>query len=234
MSKEILLSIIMLLFFSISAYGQFGVSARIQNNTNKTWNNNYQSVADTSQTLFSSSYEFGVNYWFKLKEYRVEFLPELSYAVSETNPLFSALNVASHTRQSFYFNFNVQIYPLDFIGDCDCPTFSKEGNTLTKGFYWLFSPGIAFHNLSTTMAEGVSAEIADANITSLRIGGGAGVDLGINNMLTVSPFLMYSLNIANNWPEQKTAYEISDSPNNNSASINQWHFGLRLVFRPDY
>lgn len=67
---------ICLLLLPLSSYAQFGVSARIQNNSNKAWNNNYQEVSDTSQNLLNRSYEFGINYWFRLKNYRLEFLPD--------------------------------------------------------------------------------------------------------------------------------------------------------------
>lgn len=180
-------------------------------------------------------YEFGINYWFRLKNVRIEFLPEITYATASSDQLFSRLEAMSHERQSYNFNFNMQLYPLDFYGDCDCPTFSKDGNIVSKGFYWLLSPGISRHTLTTQFRPQSSKNTTEATMTSIRIGIGAGVDVGVTNLITMSPFLMYSLNFSNNWSEQLDAYSIDEPADpDNSSSINQWHFGVRLVFRPDY
>lgn len=232
-------SAILTLVFSFAlasfGYSQFGISARIQNNNNKTWNDTYQTAADTSQNLLNRSYEFGVNYWFKLKEYRVEFLPEISIAFAEDKQLYSGLLMESHKRTSYNFNFNVQVYPLDFIGDCDCPTFSKDGNLVSKGFYWLLSPGLSYHTLSTE-PKAISSFIPDdETMTTFRMGVGAGLDIGFTDLFTLSPFIMYSMNFGNAWPGQYDAYFLErPEGENNSANINQWQLGLRLIFRPDY
>ena len=229
------LATLLIVFSCLSANAQFGVSARIQNNTNKTWTNNYQMVADTSQSIFSNSIEYGLNYWFRLKNYRVEFLPEITYAKSENKELYSSLLVNSHTRTSYGFNVNVQIYPLDFFGDCDCPTFSKDGNFMSKGFYWLLSPGLSMHTIKTEMDPLSSYIPEDTKITSLRFGVGAGVDMGFTDLFTLSPFIMYSMNFGNNWENQPNTYAIEDPGSlDTKANIKQWHFGLRLIFRPDY
>lgn len=229
------LPVFILVLSALSLKAQFGVSARLQNNSNSTWTNTYQSVADTSQTLLNRSYEFGINYWFRMKNYRLEFLPELTLATAKSDRLFSGLDVLSHERRSYNFNLNVQLYPLDFFGDCNCPTFSKDGQTFSKGFYWLLSPGLSYHSLRTEMDPASSIVVEDASMTSFRIGLGAGVDFGLTNMITMSPFIQYSMNFGNAWPEQYLAYGLSNPENNtNSSNINQWHFGIRMIFRPDY
>ena len=224
-----------LIMSCLSANAQFGVSARLQNNTNKNWTNTYQTAADTSQSIFPHSIEYGINYWFRLKDYRVEFLPEISYSKSENSELYSGLLVNSHSRTSYNFNFNVQIYPLDFFGDCDCPTFSKDGNFMSKGFYWLLSPGLSMHTIESVMDPLSSYIPEDTKITSVRFGVGAGVDMGLTNMITMSPFIMYSMNFGNNWENQPNTYSLEDPASyDTKANIKQWHFGLRLIFRPDY
>jgi len=229
----VLTALLVMVFTSVSA--QFGISARIQNNNNKTWNETYQMAADTSQDLMKRSYEFGINYWFRLKNHRVEFLPEISMAVSGKDQLYSSLNALSHQRRSYNFNFNVQIYPLDFFGDCNCPTFSKDGNVMSKGFYWLFSPGLTYHQLTTEWSESGSLNEAQESTTSFRVGIGAGLDFGVTDIFTLSPFVMYSMNFSNAWPEQYEYYGLTKPADSNNASgINQWHIGARLVFRPDY
>ncbi|NBU51502.1 MAG: hypothetical protein EBS24_02615 [Chitinophagia bacterium] len=226
---------ICLLLLPLSSYAQFGVSARIQNNSNKAWNNNYQEVSDTSQNLLNRSYEFGINYWFRLKNYRLEFLPEISYASSRTEINQEEFLVNAHTRTSYNFNINIQLYPLDFYGDCNCPTFSKDGNMVAKGFYWLFSPGISHHTLSTEMDPLSSFIPENATATSFRLGIGGGFDMGLTNLITLTPFIQYSMNFGIAWPEQYSAYALANPENDsNRSNINQWHFGIRMIFRPDY
>ncbi len=230
-----ILTILAALFIVSGANAQFGISARLQNNSNKTWTTTFETNADTTLNLFNRSYEFGVNYWFKLKNYRVEFLPEITYAFAEDSGLQGISDLISHKRTSYNFNMNVQLYPLDFFGDCDCPTFSKDGDFLAKGFYWVFSPGISRHTLSSTFDADSGRDQLEESITSIRVGLGAGLDIGVTNLITVSPFLMYSMNFSNAWPGQYEAYQLTLPENeSNSNNINQWHLGVRLVFRPDY
>ena len=230
-----ILIILALSLSGFSLYSQFGLSARIQNSTNKAWNETFRNETGLQGDLMNRSYEFGVNYWFRMKNYRLEFLPELSYATARTEIDAQNLDLTAHTRKSYNFNLNMQLYPLDFYGDCDCPTFSKDGNMVSKGFYWLLSPGISRHTLGSEFSSQSGMSVDDASITSFRIGIGAGVDIGLTNLFTVSPFIQYSMNFGNSWPEQFTAYGIANPENdNNSSNINQWHFGARLIFRPDY
>ena len=223
------------LFFGNAVNAQFGISARYQSNTNSQWDALYQNVGNTNDKLFSTSLEFGVNYWFRLKENRIEFLPEITYALANTNLNNESLEVIDHKRRSYNFNMNIQIYPLDFKGDCNCPTFSKDGNIISKGFYWLLSPGISFHKLSSTFPDDSTVSASDQSITSFRVGIGAGLDIGLTDIITVSPFAMYSQNFSNNWPSQYYAYDINTTePFDNISKIKQWHIGIRLIFRPDY
>ncbi len=209
---------------------QFGVSARYTQNSVKNWNNVYQSFSNDETKLFESGLEYGVNYWFRLKNYRVEFLPEISYASSKADNLNAGI-VSSHRLTSYNFNFNVQIYALDFEGDCNCPTWSKDGDLIKKGFYWLLSPGISKHSISTNVTT-EDLLIEDTSITSMRLGAGLGLDIGIADFLTISPFALYSINFGNNWENQ--ANEYGGIPAENTSSLNQLHFGMRLIFRPDY
>ena len=71
-----------------------------------------------------------------------EFLPELSYEFSDG--LVSA-QPAEVSFSSFNMNLNINVYPLDFYNDCDCPTFSKEGGPLEKGFHFIISPGVRYY-----------------------------------------------------------------------------------------
>jgi|GEM_PF-191152 len=219
------------LFVNVSS-AQFGASVRYSQNTAKNWNSIYQTFSEDETKLFDSGLEFGLNYWFRLKNYRVEFLPEISYASLKSENLVN-VRANSHALTSYNFNFNVQIYALDFEGDCNCPTWSKDGDLIKKGFYWLLSPGISKHNISSKFLL-EDENIEDTSITSFRLGAGLGLDIGINDFLTVSPFAIYNINFGNNWENQTTTYDSSLPSENNSSSINQLQVGMRVIFRPDY
>lgn len=220
------------LFINVSS-AQFGISARYTQNTVKDWNTNYQSFSNDDTKLFDSGLEFGVNYWFRLKNHRVEFLPELTYSTSNSQNLSTNVLANSHDLTSYNFNFNVQIYALDFEGDCNCPTWSKDGDLIKKGFYWLLSPGISNHTISTDFRL-EDQSIDDTTITSFRLGAGLGLDIGLNDFLTISPFAMYSINFGNNWENQSQSYDATVSLAESTSSLNQLQFGMRLIFRPDY
>ena len=223
------------LFINISS-AQFGISARYSKNSVKEWNNTYQSIANEDLSLFDSGIEIGLNYWFRLKNYRVEFLPEITYTQAETTNLSASVDAISHKLSSISFNANVQIYPLDFEGDCDCPTWSKDGNIVKKGFYWLLSVGLSQYTVATEIPQTLERSIEDVSGLTPRVGAGLGLDIGLGDLLTISPFAIYYLNVGSNaWDNQALAYNSSaDLLTDNSASINQLQLGLRFIFRPDY
>ena len=123
---------------------------------------------------------FGLDYWFRLKQKRIEFLPTIYY-----------INYGGdHKIQNYGFQFRATIYPFDLAGDCNCPTFSKENELLKKGFFLRLSPGI-----------GIIKADADPNISHEELGEidnvvpeisfGAGLDIGISNLITITPELRY-------------------------------------------
>lgn len=79
---------------------------------------------------------------------RIEFLPELHFAAYQADVID-----LGDLDARFYSGFlNVNVYLLDLKGDCDCPTWSKSGNTLTKGLFLQLSPGysLIYGNVKTT------------------------------------------------------------------------------------
>ena len=229
-----IITIVCFLAFSTMLIGQFGISAKFQNNSNDQWNETYQAISGTNDNILSNSYEVGVNYWFRLKNKRVEFLPELTYASASDNDL---TDVLEYSRTTFSFNSNIQIYPLDFEGDCNCPTFSKDGNSIKKGFYWLINPGVSVHNLGQVYNDPTSdperQELDNDATTSFKMGIGAGLDIGLTDLLTISPFLLYNKDFGVDYETQTTPFPLVDV-GDSSNSLTQWQLGVRLMFRPDY
>ncbi len=173
----------------------------------------------------------GIDYWFRLKNARVEFMPELNYAQSST-PQAAGLETQSHWYSLF---FNVNLYPFDFKGDCDCPTFSKQGNALQKGFFIALSPGISYmDNHISGGWGGAEFEYKDTHWAP-SIGLGAGVDFGISDLLTLSPFAGFRYFPSAQWPSLTTVAEARGyAPNPGEAAIQQIQAGIRLGWRFNY
>ena len=122
---------------------------------------------------YNNGYEVAVNYWFRLPKKRVEFLPTLYYASGGDNLNASELG----------FQFKTNFYLFDFGTDCDCPTFGKQGPQLQKGFFLQLSPGIAIYH------QELAAGMVESNNIAVTLGGALGVDIGVTNLLTLTPII---------------------------------------------
>ena len=215
---------------------QFGASIKYQTNSFDKWDDFLAEESGASDKIIGSSYEFGLNYWFRLKNQRIEFLPEIYYAkrITDHRALPTTLQESNWTSAGF--NMNVHIYPLDFFNDCNCPTFSKDGNTISKGFYWILSPGISL-NQKKTIYERPTGSVGgtDNRQWNAQFGFGAGLDIGVADIFTISPFVMYRLGFGHEWNDLYIALDRAEvSTLDTNTTLKQLNFGLRLMFRPDY
>ncbi len=220
------------MIFCLSANGQFGASIKYNNNGFSDWNSNYTSELQFTEDVFNTGLEAGVDYWLRLKNHRIEFFPEFSYAVSSGEsdlPSISNINF-----QQFGLNINTHFYLLDFEGDCDCPTWSKGGGFMKKGFFLMLSPGVNFNQFEL---KGESFEYSNNHFT-YKIGLGAGIDFGINNLITITPFVMYNYypSVMNNtFNTYIDNFTINEGPTRDEKTSNgQLQLGFRIGFRPDY
>ncbi|NOT37228.1 MAG: hypothetical protein HOP11_07600 [Saprospiraceae bacterium] len=129
---------------------------------------------------------FGSQYWFRLKNYRLEFIPGAHIgAFFNNDPDFKDYDV-----KDIYFMMDVPalIYPLMFKEDCNCPTFKKAGNLLEKGFHLIAQAGFSL-NFRNITHDSVST--SKTTFTPV-LGFGAGIDIGINKTLTLTPFVLYT------------------------------------------
>ena len=91
---------------------QFGVRLKYNNNKYNNWENVINERYSSSQKLLSPGYELGVDYWFRLKKKRIEFMPEIFYGQSTTSYTDAEL-LKDIKATSIGFNFHTQIYALD-------------------------------------------------------------------------------------------------------------------------
>ena len=136
-----------------------------------------------------------IEYHFRLKENRLEFRPALGYRFTYNSSAYQG-----------YFNsldadVNVAVYPFDFGGDCNCPTFSKEGNLVKKGFFIELNPGVSYGVFSRVRSEPDDPEklpIRSKNII-WKIGGSAGLDIGLSEHFTLTPILSATMLSSSEW-----------------------------------
>jgi hypothetical protein len=212
------------LSLAISLHAQFGVSGHHFWNDAEAFDLAFTDVnGDPVSAVPDQGWQAGVDYWFRLKNTRIEFLPTLSFgrisgrADSGNDFIAQKIQIAS-------FFFNTNFYLFDMAGDCDCPTFSKEGNTLQKGLFFQVSPGVSYfrYGIETVEGEQTSSEIA------FGAGAGAGFDLGVSDFLTLTPFagLRYYPRV-DGWA--------GDIPNvgDTGSSLLQTLLGIRVGLRLD-
>jgi hypothetical protein len=172
--------LIVLFFIGSSLSAQVGVSASVRSNQPSDWKLVNQ-LNGEEVNLLGDGLSFGVDYWFRLKQVRVEFLPEINFARYEQST--EAVGPATTEVNFLSFFFNTNFYFLDFFSDCDCPTFSKQSNLLAKGLFVQLSPGISRLDQQIDFLE----QTEKTSAWSLSLGAALGYDIGFSNLVTLTP-----------------------------------------------
>ncbi len=160
-----------------------------------------------------NGYEVGLHYWFRLKNKRLEFFPEISYAALDQDQP-GAAEALSFTYRRLGVRFPARIYPLDFASDCDCPTFSKQNDLIKKGFFVELAPGYFYDQSSISQID------REDSHGQAEVSLGVGLDIGINDLVTITPLVSYAWGMLA--PEQGISLQ-------NVARV-----GLCVTLRPDY
>jgi len=222
--KNVTFLLLSFLYINTST-AQFGVRIKYDQNTFRNWENAIQKVNNSSDRLLGRSYGLGLDYWFKMTERRIEFNPELAY----TRASYSLSNEsANYSFTQFQFNFNTNLYALDMGGDCNCPTFSKQGDLINKGLFFHLTPGVSYYigNATSTSNDPARHVVPEVSGVMFRVGAGVGLDIGVSDLLTITPIISYYFNSAVDWAIV--------SPTLINSNLSQVEFTLRLGFRPDY
>lgn len=213
--KKIFILPFMLLMIN-QLIGQIGISAAYKNFNAQDW---FTAPSQSAEISPYSGYNVGMNYWFRLKNQRVEFLPELSYGNNEGDLGEGELSV-----QFLNFQLNTNIYLLDFNNDCNCPTFDKGGNFFTKGFFIQLAPGVSRISLETRLESQEPDLPSEDELTAFNFGVGVGVDFGISKLITLTPLVRYHF-----YPEVES--EIIASNIDQKTTIKQLYMGLHMGIR---
>ncbi len=159
--------------------------------------------------FMTTGWESGAYYWFRLKDLRIEFFPEVHYGRLQWSD-------APVARQSVAgIGMPVSLYLFDLKSDCDCPTFSKQNDLFEKGFFVQVAPSIS--NLSTTGLVEPSG-----HLWTVRAAAGIGLDIGVSDMVTITPLLHY-VHALHSWGRAELL-----------LPTHSWRAGVQATFRPDY
>ncbi|MDA9332881.1 autotransporter domain-containing protein [Saprospiraceae bacterium] len=217
--------------------GQIGIRTKYLKNGIDDNQTNFISKVGSIDDALSTGYGLGIDFWIRLKTKRVEFLPELGINYSQTS-FETEITQYSLDYNYLYFNLNTRIYPMDFEGDCDCPTFSNQSTLIKKGFYFELSPGVGYYtshydsSLPTVSNPEGETNTATVDAFSYKIGVAVGLDIGLSNLLTINPYAMYNYHFGREY--DIPVGKLSTLIDSNSGNImSQLELGLRFAIRFD-
>jgi hypothetical protein len=217
-------ALLVLLLFTPKMHAQFGVNAAYMNMGPNDWEEHL------GEDFHRKGFTVGLDYWMRLKDYRVEFTPGIWYNKRESVEAFTP------QFQEFEFNSNylslqltTSFYPLDFDGDCNCPTFSKGGDFIKKGFFVQLAPEIGLFNHEVIISS-AGKRTESGNTIFFGIGAGAGIDIGLTDLFTITPIVKVTYYPSVTW--EGMAAMLPGTPESTAFLARQ--IGVRLGFRPDY
>jgi len=161
--------------------------------------------------------QLGAYYWFRLNNIRIEFTPEVSYGYFKHDQATTEASTTFEIRQ-FGLSVPINIYPFDLASDCDCPTFAIDNDFLQKGFFFQIIP--AYFISTFELLDGTTIDDNQNNYAG--IGAGVGLDIGINDLITITPLINYF------------HYPFTADEEPRPVHEQDVRFGLRFAFRPDY
>ncbi len=223
--------------FSLSANAQFSFATKYSINNYSAWEDELESINYPTSDFIDNGLEYELAYWFRLKQKRIEFLPGLSYQKNS----FESDGTIDWDKTSMYLNLTSVVYPLDFEGDCNCPTWGKDGDLISKGFFIGLSPSIGSHTLTSSFTNLSNPDVPEeatfeSKQISFRIGALTGLDIGINKWITLTPQINAYYTPGLEWEGLADILNFR-TPNVQEAvtsNVIEIQPGLKLTLRPDY
>ena len=220
--------------FQLSVNAQFGITIKQNFNSFPSWEESASSALRSDVDLFPLGQEYGFDYWFRLKDKRIEFLPQLAVSTFRTK-LVGDNFIDGYILNRAHFNLNTNFYLFDFNSDCDCPTFSKQGNIFTRGFFVQLSPGIVYNReLINYISRDPDHDLKTS--VSYKIGAALGFDIGLTDLFTITPMIGINYYPSVNWESFDLLHfdAVPVGASQNLTSITELQAGIRIGFRPDY
>ena len=221
-------SLLLALFFlPFTAAAQFGVSYQYQLHQTAAWSAALaEALGRNNVDFLPNGHRYEVDYWLKvLPENRLEIMPALTYATADYT-----LDRDRWQLRSYGAALNINLYPLDWAGDCDCPVWSKSEPVFKKGFFLQLSPGWRSTTFEHDRTVGNQTTTAGGKQQNGYLGAGAGLDIGLSDLITLSPLVRYVHVFDAAWPGLVGPAE---EPATVDGNFSQWEFGVRLGIRLD-
>ena len=239
-----IISFCFFLWLSGQAFAQVGISSGIQFFNATEWEKTFQETYNNSQmSIFDPAVYIGLDYWFRLKNRRIEFTPEVAYARYRVESTLIPHTTDSELRDDYEITYwslflNTNFYVFDFEGDCDCPTFSKDGDMFKKGLFLRVAPGLNYVsqvNDRRVFAFGNESDSDPAetfNELAFSIRAGVGLDIGVSDFITLTPIVQANYNLPLAWNKVGIG-EPNETVQSIEDSVLHLFAGLRLGFRFD-
>ncbi len=176
----------------------------------------------SNEKLFSTKAGLGIDYWFRLKKYRLELLPAIHFQTASEELVLNDQSIGVLNWSFIDFAPGFQVYPLDFNNDCQCPTFSKQGKFIKKGLFVQLAPGIGRSVLSSNTIQGTKATDW---VGFVRLG--IGLDIGLSDLITWSPSVSYQLSQSLDWSPYFQSLSSTNLRINNGLFLAA-RFGFRM------
>lgn len=184
-----------------SAFAQMGIRFGYSDVSHNNWDSRIMRTEDDPKEYAFNDYRVGLDYRKRIKASRIEFYPTLNYIKSSTEEY---LFISDIERYQFSYSkltlaINTHIYILDLEGECDCPTWGKEGGLIKKGFFLFASPELG---LSHVKLKGIEGIVDTSHVSAIwGVSGGAGLDIGIAEKFTLTPKIRAGYYGNNSLPE---------------------------------
>ncbi len=213
------IAVLFFVFLGLPAKSQVGLPAGYVNFKASGW---LDAAGERTNRSIASlgGWQAGADYWFRLKQKRVEFTLEANYS-SLSEPGLDATGSVLKIN-GFGLQLNAALYPLDFGSDCNCPTWSKNGDAFTKGFFIQFLVGGVFQDKQLRTPD-FSSEQQDI---AMKLGAGLGLDIGFSEFFTLTPMVRYEY-----FPNLTWEGIASGALGEDKTSGRQVFAGIRLGFR---
>lgn len=242
-------TLILLLFCLPSLQAQLSFSTSINKNNAKDWNQFFYDLNSSfdGNRMFHYAYGLGVGYNLGLQNIRIDFQPNIDFAMTKGDTYDYAVAEVNNQIQKYraefnfsQFNFGVlmKAYPFSFKDKDRTIVLSENISNPFRDFYFLIYPSFSRVTTKYNMeAIGNRGEI-DRTFTSneWRMGLGFGLDLIVHRSLTLSPFvaLHRMKNVPNEFINEHVwdicpscPYRIAIEEKN--SEVNQIQFGLNFI-----
>lgn len=200
------------------------------------WHNyqNWKAIVNESSELTGpviplTFFGAGLDYWFRLEKFRIEFFPGIDYTKTFTQRNNYQLNpVTDWTWERYSARWDTHFYLLDMQDDCSCPSFSKQGNFIENSFFISLGLGASYFrgNIESSFYEG------DGNVSQTVpfIILGTGLDFGLSDFITITPYYKWQYTPSITWDNLNHSIlgETNSMALFNETSAKQHVIGIRV------